>query len=43
MHKHDASHNLLQPLNNHNESAMYNNKTFISSPDAAILCLIAWH
>ena len=35
MHKHDTSHNLLQPVNNHNESTMYNCKIFFS-PDAAI-------
>ena len=26
-----------QPVNNHNESTMYNNKMFISGPDVAIL------
>ena len=36
MHKHDTSHNLLQPVNNHNQSIIYNNKIFISSPDVAI-------
>ena len=39
MHKHETSQQFVKkPGNNHNESTMYNDKTFISSPDAAILC-----
>ena len=30
-----------RPAINHNESTMYNNKTFISRPKSVILCLIA--
>ena len=38
MHKHDTSHNLLQPVNNH-KSTMYNYKIFsaLMQPSYALL------
>ena len=39
MHNHDTSHNLLQPVNNHNKSIMYKYKTFsaLMQPSYALL------